>query len=128
MNKDLQNIAQKVLDKIDQSKEKTHGSIITILMIISIILTVIRVLQECNKNKMSNFTGENKTTYFANEIKETSIRRTWFTKMMLKKAVRKQLDKEQYKKYGMQLVNAILTTGEELKEEELITLAEAVNV
>ena len=128
MNKDLQNIAQKVLDKIDQSKEKTHGSIITILMIISIILSVIRVLQECNKNKMSNFTGENKTTYFANEIKETSIRRTWFTKMMLKKAVRKQLDKEQYKKYGMQLVNAILTTGEELKEEELITLAEAVNV
>ena len=128
MNKDLQNSAQKVLDKIDQSKEKTHGSIITILMIISIILTVIRVLQECNKNKMSNFTGENKTTYFANEIKETSIRRTWFTKMMLKKAVRKQLDKEQYKKYGMQLVNAILTTGEELKEEELITLAEAVNV
>lgn len=128
MNKNIEKIAQKVLDKVDQSQEKNYGSIITILMIISIILTVIRVLQECHKNKVSTFSSKDKTNYFANEIKQTAIRRTWFTKMMVKKAVRKELDREQYKQYGMKLTNAILDTGEELKDGELITLAETINV
>ena len=48
--------------------------------------------------------------------------------MILKKAIRKELGNEVYKKYGIELMNAILDTGEELKDDEFITLAEAVNV
>lgn len=127
-NEKLKNIAQKVLDKVEYKNSENYGSIIAILMIISIILTVIRVLQECNKSKLSTFTGKDKSAYFANEIKQTVIRRTWFTKMMLKKTIRRELSREQYKIYGVNLMNAILDTGEELQDDELYTLVEAANV
>lgn len=121
-------IAQKVLDKIVAKDPEKFGSVIAILMIISIILTVIRVLQECNKNKMTSFSGQEKNTFFANEIKQTILRRNWFTKMTIKKVIRRELGIAAYKEYGNILMNAILDTGETLKEDELITLAEAANV
>lgn len=127
-NEKLKNIAQKVLDKVKCKNSEEYGSVIAVLMVISIILTVIRVLQECNKSKLSTFTGKDKSTYFANEIKQTVIRRTWFTKMMLKKTIRRELSREQYKMYGTDLMNAILDTGEELQDDELYTLVEAANV
>lgn len=127
-NEKLNNIAQKVIDKIKPSDDENFGAIITILMVISIILTVIRVLQECNKNKLSSFTGKDKQNYFAEQIKTTAIKRSWFSKMMLKKAIRKELGRDTYKQYGVALMNAILDTGEQLKDDELITLAEAANV
>ena len=127
-NKKLDAIAQKVLDKMQPKDNENFGAIITILMIISIILTLIRVLQECNKSKLAAFTGKNKYQYFGEQIKETVIKRSWFTKMMLKKAIRKELGREVYKQYGVPLMNAILETGEQLKDDELITLAEAANV
>lgn len=127
-NEKLKNIAQKVLDKVEDKNSENYGSVIAILMVISIILTVIRVLQECNKSKLSAFTGKDKSAYFANEIKQTVIRRTWFTKMMLKKTIRRELGREQYKIHGVDLMNAILDTGEELQDDELYTLVEAANV
>lgn len=128
MNKKLESIAEKVLAKMPTDDSKEYGAIITILMVISIILTVIRVIQECNKSKLSNFSGSAKNEYFAEQIKQTALRKTWFTKMMLKKAIRKELGRDSYKKYGYDLMNAILDTGENLKDDELITLAEAINV
>lgn len=127
-NPQLTKIAQKVLDQMQPKDPDKFGAIITILMIISIILTVIRVIQECNKSKLSAFTGRDRNEYFAQQIKQTAIRRTWFTKMMLKKAIRKELGREAYREYGIDLMNAILNTGEQLKDDELYTLAEAVNV
>jgi hypothetical protein len=124
----LKAIAQKVLDKISNNDPEKFGSVIAILMIISIMLTVIRVLQECNKNKMSTFSTKEKTQFFAGEIKKTIIRRTWFTKMTIKKAIRRELGMVAYKEHGNALMNAILDIGEELKDDELITLAEAANV
>ena len=52
MNDNLKKIAEKIRKKVDIPEEENFGSIIAILMIISIILTLIRVLQECNKNKI----------------------------------------------------------------------------
>jgi hypothetical protein len=127
-NEKLKNIAQKVLDKIDTKNNEQFGSIITILMIISIILTVIRVLQECNKNKLSTFNGDSRKQYFADQIRSTAIKRGWFTKMMLKKAIRKEIGLSAYREYGTSIMNAILKTAEELKDDELFTLVEATNV
>ena len=53
-NEKLKAIAIKILEKSRVPKEDNYGfAVITILMIISIILTCVRVLQECNKNKLS---------------------------------------------------------------------------
>lgn len=125
----MQKIAQKVLNNMEASKSpENFGFVITVLMIISITLTLIRIIQECNKKKIGLFNAQEKYTYFGNEIKSLSLKKTWFTKMMIKKAIRKELTKEQYKAHGVDLMNAILTTGENLTEDEIKTLVEVSNV
>jgi hypothetical protein len=129
MNTKLNDIAKKILTKANVPEEETFGSVIAILMIISITLTVIRVIQECNKNKLpNNYTAEDKYNLYGAEIKSYSIKRGWFTKMRLKKLIRQKMSKEQYAKYGFPLLSAFLDTGENLKEDEIITLVEAANV
>lgn len=125
----LKHIGSKVLAKAGIPEEEKFGSIIAILMIISIILTVIRVLQECNKNKLSGeYSAQDKYNLYGQEIKEYSMRRGWFTKMRIKKILRRELSKEQYEKYSLALVNALLETGENLNNEEISCLVEAANV
>lgn len=126
----LKHIAEKVIDQIpnkEQDPEK-FGSVIIILTVISIILTLIRVWQECNKNKLSILDKNQKRAYFGEDIKNLSIRKSWFTKMTVKKAVRKELSKEDYKQYGMDLVNAIFNTATNLNNNEIQILVEAANV
>ena len=127
-NEKLKQIAEKVIAKVPTNDPEKFGSVVAILMIISIILTVIRVLQECNKSKLLNLGKRQKYAYFATEMKNTAIRRSWFTKMTIKKAIRRELNREDYKEYGVALMNAILDTGENLTDDEYITLMEAVNV
>lgn len=129
-NLPLKQIAEKIIDKIpnkDQDPEK-FGSVIIILTIISIVLTLIRVWQECNKNKLLPLNKNQRTEYFGQDIKNVSIRRSWFTKMTIKKVVRQQLSKEDYKNYGVSLVNAVLDTATNLTQSEIKTLVEAANV
>jgi hypothetical protein len=129
-NDKLKAIAVKVLEKSTMPKEETYGfAVVTILMIISIILTCIRILQECNKNKLSdNCTAQDKYALYGTDIKEYSARRGWFTKMRIKKILRRELSREDYQKYSFHLLNAILETGEQLKDNEIITLVEASHV
>lgn len=131
----MQKIAQKILyqtvenySKHAKKDNENFGFVITILMIISIVLTLIRVIQECNKNKIRAFAQEEKYSYFNDEIKTLSLKRTWFTKMMIKKTIRKTLNREQYKEYGIDLMNAILDNAEKLNNDEIVTLVEAANV
>lgn len=123
----VKDIAQKVLDKVPQDPEK-FGFVITVLMVISIILTVIRIIQECNKSKLSNLSGQEKEQFFGEQMKSLSLKRSWFTRMTVKKAIRKQLPRELYREYGGVLMNAILDTGEKLTEDEIQSLVEASNV
>jgi len=129
-NENLKNIAQKVIDKIpnkNQDPEK-FGSIIAILMVISIILTVVRVIQECEKSKLKLFNRTQKYEYFGEQIRTLTMKRSWFTRMTIKKTIRRELSKEDYKEYGGYLMNSILDTGENLTEDEVKTLVEAINV
>lgn len=127
-NEDLKLIAEKVLSKVNKKNPEKFGSVIAILMIISIILTLVRVIQECNKTKIKLFNRKQKYEYFGSQIKEITFKRSWFTRMTVKKILRKELSKDDYKEYGVDLMNAILDTGENLSEHELITLVEAANV
>jgi hypothetical protein len=128
-DKKLKVIAQRVLKKANLPEDENFGSVIAILMVISVILTLIRILQECNKNKLSgDCTAQDKCNLYASEIKNYSIRRGWFTKMRIKKLLRKELNREQYQKYSLPLIAAILDVGENLNNEEVSCLLEAANV
>lgn len=124
----LEKLASNIIEKIKPNDTDNHSFAITILMVISIILTLIRVIQECNKTKIGKFSQNEKYSYFESAIKEKTIKRSWFTKMMTKKTIRKQLSKENYKEYGVALMNAILDTGVDLTEDDVKTLVEASNV
>ena len=129
MNEKLKNLAEKIRQAARIPEDENFGSVIAILMIISITLTLIRVLQECNKNKLSkDSTAKDKYNLYGQEIKSYSVKRGWFTKMRIKKILRQKMSREQYNKYSLSLLNALLDTGENLKEDEVITLVENANV
>lgn len=125
----VKNVAERVMKQAKIPPEENFGSVIAILMVISIILTLIRVLQECNKNKLSdNCTAQDKYALYGSEMKEYSKRRGWFTKLRIKKTLRQNMSKDQYAQYGMQLLNSLLDNGENLKDDEIMALVEASNV
>lgn len=129
MNDPLVPIAQRIRKQAGIPEEEKFGSIIAILMIISITLTLIRVLQECNKSKLpNNCTQSDKNILYGNEIKLYSTKRGWFTKLRMKRIIKQQMSKEQYAKYGLSLLNALLDTGTNLNNEEVVALVEASNV
>lgn len=129
INTKVQNIAERVLKQAKIPPEENFGSVIAVLMVISIILTVIRVLQECNKNKLSETSSsQDRYNLYGSDIREYSIKRGWFTKLRIKKIMRKNMSRDQYAKYSIQLLNALLDNGENLKDDEIIALVEASNV
>jgi hypothetical protein len=126
----LKNIALKVLEKSNLPKNDNHSfDPFTILMIISVILTLIRILQECNKNKLNkNCSLSDKCSLYGAQVKEYSDRRGWFTKMRIKKILRREMKPDDYNKYSLSIVNSLLDNGETLTDEELQTLVETANV
>lgn len=121
-NKDkLESIATDILSyqKLPQDK---FGSVIMIMMMISIIIGAIRVLQECDKNRKRN----NPTLFYKNKIQDISDRKWWFAKMKLKKIMRQELNKEDYQEYSNSLSDAIFTKGASITEDEVQTLLEAI--
>lgn len=126
----LKAIAIKILEKSKVPKDEVYGfAIVTILMIISIILTCVRILQECNKNKLSaNSTAQDKCSIYGEQLHTFSERRGWFTKMRIKKILRREMNREDYEKYSLTILNALLDTGEVLTEDEIQTLVENANV
>ena len=129
-NEKLKAIAVKILEKSNVHKDEVYGfAIVTILMIISIVLTCVRILQECNKNKLSvSSTAEDKYSMYGEQLHTFSERRGWFTKMRIKKILRREMNREDYEKYSLSILNALLETGEVLTEDEVQTLVENANV
>jgi hypothetical protein len=121
----LEAIATKVAAKIHSTNKDKYGSIVLILMIISIILTLVRVIQECNKNRLISFNAHQRDKFMHNEMQNICIKRSLFNKWKLKKIIKEKLSVENYKEYGDQLRDAILDTGIDLTEEECFTLVEA---
>lgn len=122
-NEKLEALAIEILaSQKDLPKEK-FGSIIMILMMVSIILTTMRVLQECNKNNK-----QDKLLVYKQHIKKICERRGWFSKMKLRKILRRELKPEDYRLYARSLTQAIFDKGENITDEEVLTLLEASNV
>lgn len=128
-NEKLKQIALKILNKSTVQSSDYGFAMITILMIISIMLTCVRILQECNKSKTSsNMLSMDKAAIYGEQIKSLSAKKGWFTQLRIKRVLRKEMDPEDYAKYSMSIISALLDIGENLTEDEIITLVEAANV
>lgn len=127
----IENLAKSISDKVnEQIKEKDRFGIdpITIIMIIAIIVNVIRVIQECNKDKTSTLSTGEKAELLSTDVKFRSFNHSFFTRLKLRRILKNQLTKDQYKIYGDTLVKVLLETGKTVKEEQVSALLEYKNV
>lgn len=127
----LENIAKKVLDKMDlssSSKNNKYGSVIAILMVISIIINLIRVIQACHSSEIGGRDRYQQAGFMYKEARKLCIARTMLNKWRLRTIIKNKLSPEDYKLYGNKLRDAILDTGANLTEDESLTLMEAANV
>ena len=122
MNNEIENIGRKVLAETNIPEEEKFGSIIALLMVISICVTAIRVVQECNKRNQTYSESEN----IYSDIKDFCNQRT-LAKWRLRKEMRKAMSREQYKKYRGELESAILNVGNHISLSETNALLEAAN-
>ena len=121
----INEIASEVIQDIDPKESERYG-IVTIIMIISITLTFIRIMQECEKNKTSNMNEDEKRQFVLGRIKTLSERKGWYTRMRIKKVLRQNLGKEVYRQYRDTMSNNILNIGSNLCEEDLKLLMEQI--
>jgi len=123
----LELIGHKVLSKTSIEPEQKFGSIIALLMVISICITAIRVIQECEKNRTRDIHGDDLTSFYREKFKYLSLKRGWYTNLRLKKIIRQHMDIDNYRLYKNELKEAILETSKDLSEKETYSLMEAAN-
>lgn len=124
----LESIALKVMDKMELSnKSDKYGNIIVVIMIIGIILTLVRIIQECN-SKFSVFDRNQQAKYMQEQIQSICISKNFINSWRLRRIIKEKLSAEDYKQYGDKLKTAILDTGVDITEEESCALVEATNV
>lgn len=129
-NEKLEQIAVKVMNKmnLDEDQKSLHHqnsqSIILILMIIGIVLSLIRIIQECNKKKLLGLSKNRQGAMMKQAVSEVCIKKNLLTMWRLNKIIKNKLSPEDYKVYGKELKRSIMETGPELTEEEIITLVE----
>ena len=126
----LEAIAAKVLQKMNKSDipSDQYGSVIAIIMVIGVILTLVRIIQECNHTKLLKFNTQEKAKLMHNEIQGICIKRSLINKWRLSRIIKQKLSPDDYKLYGAKLRDAIMDTGPELTEDETYALVEATNV
>jgi hypothetical protein len=124
----LEKIAKKVLNNMELPKEKNYGiDPITIIIVISVILSLIRVIQECRKNRQLVKDKNEYLSLMKRDIQEVILKDSWLNRLRLQKIIKKNLTKDQYKAYGKALQHSIMGTGINLTEDEIYTLMEASN-
>jgi hypothetical protein len=123
----LENIAKNIINKAHIENPEC-GSVLLVLTVIGVVLNLIRVIQECNKKEESSLSSKQDVySLYQKEIKDLSIRKGWFTKMRIKKLLRKELTPNDYNKYSLSLTSAIMDAGENISTEDTQTLIEAIN-
>lgn len=119
-NDKVKDIAIDILNNQELPEDK-FGSVIMILMMVSIIVGAIRAIQECNKNK-----SDNSVEFYKKRVRDISDRKWWFAKMRLRKIMRNELSTEDYKAYANTLCQAIFNKGVSVTDDEIKTLLEAI--
>lgn len=124
-------LAQEVYDKTmaQIDKSELYGiDPLTIIILIGIMVNVIRVIQECNKDKTSKLASGEKAVLLSTDIKFRAFQHGWFTRLRLKRIIKKHLTKDQNNKYGEAILKSLLDVGKTVKEEQVSALLEYENV
>lgn len=109
-------IGKKILAKTSIPEDEKFGSVIALLMIISLCFTAIRIIQECKNHRVSS-----EDLY--SEMQKFSKQKT-LAKWRLRREMKKIMSIEQYKKYSSELTSAILNTCTEMSFSEIKPLLE----
>jgi hypothetical protein len=123
--KALNNIAQKILRKLP--KENYGVDPITIIIVIGVMLSLIRVIQECRKKRHLLKDKNDMAFLLKKDIQEIVLTDSWLNNLRLKKTIKQHLTKEQYKVYGKELQQSIMEVGVNLRDDEVLILMEATN-
>ena len=128
MNVELEKIANKVIKKINVPPQDQYQSVILVVMIISVILSLIRVMQECdNKELKLLLNKKDQAQVMQQSVKNICIKWNLLNQWRLKKIIKQKLSPEDYKNLGDQLKKAIMDVGVDLTDDESLTLMEAAN-
>jgi hypothetical protein len=127
-NNALEKIAKKVITNMQLPQDKEYGiDPITIIIVIGVILSLIRVIQECKKNRKLIKDKNEYSSMVKRDIQDIILKDSWLNRLRLQRTIKQNLTKEQYKTYGKFLQNSIMETGINLTEDEAYTLTEATN-
>lgn len=127
----VNNMAMDVLDSTMVKTDKDKYSFIdpiTILMIISITIGIIRVIQECRKDKLNKLSKEGKRDFIRDEIRRSSIDPGFITKWRVQRVMKRNLTKEQYRVCSESMFEAFRELGESITDEQVSSLLEYKNV
>lgn len=128
MDPKLEAIGYKILNKIDNKPKDEHGSIILVIMVVSVVLSLIRVIQECNSKNLALLNRSQQRQLMVESMKSIVIKRTLINQWRLKRMLKHKLSPQDYRLYGQSLQQAIMDTGAHLTDDEILTLLEASNV
>lgn len=124
----LEKIGKKVIANMKLEKDKEYGiDPITIIIVIGVILSLIRVIQECRKNRKLLKDKVESAALMKKDIQEIVLKDSWLNRLRLQRIIRHNISKDQYKAYGKSLQNSIMETGINLTEDEVCTLMDEVN-
>lgn len=126
----VNNLASDILDRTIVKTDKEKYSFIdpiTILMLISITIGIIRVIQECRKDKLKKLSSEDKTNLVLEEIRKTAKNPGFLNKWKIKRVIKNKLTKEQYRVCGDSIYDSLVELGEKITEEQVSSLLEYNN-
>jgi len=127
-NAAVEKIAKKVLTNMQLPKEQDYGiDPLTIIIVIGVILNLIRVIQECRKNRELLKDKNESVSLMKKDIQDVILKDSLLNRWRLQRIIKQHLTKEQYKVYGKALQYSIMGTGINLTEDEVYTLMEASN-
>ena len=127
VNTKIENLAQRIVEKANIRKGNYGFDPITVIIVIGVILSLIRVIQECrSKRKKGDKLSE--AVDLKNTVIDLSIKDNWLNNYRLNRILKQHLSKQQFKQYGDSLRKAIMEVGKNLDIEESLTLLEAIKV
>ena len=119
-------LAENILNKLNEEvkdNDKFGIDPITIIMIVAILVNVIRVIQECRKEKVKSFgSSKEKNEYLTTEVRFLSFNHSWLTRRRIKNILKKNMTSEQFNKYGNALLKILLEEGKTISEEQIEAL------
>jgi hypothetical protein len=123
----LEKIGKKVLNKLPKNQDNYGIDPLTLIIVIGVILSLIRIIQECRKKRTLLKDKHERAGLLKKDIQEVVLKDSWLNNLRLNRILKQHLSRDQYKAYAKDLKNSIMEVGVNLTEDETYTLMEAAN-